>query len=379
MRSNSHSIIRNALRSLSGLLHSALSGLDYATAGHSGFEPTVTKGNLTAGTGVTIGGTGTGAVIGAGASVTNSDTGSAAVSSHNGAFTHSDIALNTGARHARSHAITGTSDHTSGATSGKMLKADANGLPIDASNTDTQVAAAVSASHAAATVSAPIALSGQALSLVNNAVSPGTVTVIDIGALAVTSDLVVPTSKAVGTYASAAVAASHARSHALDSTSDHSAGSLSASLPVFTDATPKLVTKSVADTITALGLGVWTTPSYSAGNFTGSESMTWTVEAGDVGTLSYMILGKTMFVVFTINTTTVGGTVDYTLEILVPASKTAVGQTNFLYREYQGTWVVALGYVIGTKIYLQADLINTKWALSTNATYVSGMVFFEIA
>ncbi len=52
------------------------------------------------------------------------------------------------ASHARQHAITSTSDHTSSATSGKMLKADASGLPIDASNTDTEVSGAVSASHA---------------------------------------------------------------------------------------------------------------------------------------------------------------------------------------------------------------------------------------
>jgi len=44
------------------------------------------------------------------------------------------------ATHARQHAITATADHTSGATAGKLLKADANGLPIDASNTDTQLA-----------------------------------------------------------------------------------------------------------------------------------------------------------------------------------------------------------------------------------------------
>lgn len=51
-------------------------------------------------------------------------------------------------KHAQQHAITSAADHTSGATSGKMLKADANGLPIDATNTDAQVAAAVAASHA---------------------------------------------------------------------------------------------------------------------------------------------------------------------------------------------------------------------------------------
>jgi hypothetical protein len=61
---------------------------------------------------------------------------------------NTDVAANTSARHARSHAITGTSDHSSSATSGRMLKADANGLPVDATNTDSAVAAAVTASHA---------------------------------------------------------------------------------------------------------------------------------------------------------------------------------------------------------------------------------------
>jgi hypothetical protein len=49
--------------------------------------------------------------------------------------------------HNRSHSITSTSDHTSSATSGRMLKADASGLPIDATNTDTDVADAVSKRH----------------------------------------------------------------------------------------------------------------------------------------------------------------------------------------------------------------------------------------
>jgi hypothetical protein len=53
-----------------------------------------------------------------------------------------------GLAHARLHSITSASDHSSTATPGKMLKADANGLPIDASNTDVQVAAAVALAHA---------------------------------------------------------------------------------------------------------------------------------------------------------------------------------------------------------------------------------------
>jgi hypothetical protein len=45
--------------------------------------------------------------------------------------------------HLRQHAITDTNDHTSTATSGQMLKADASGLPVNATNTDTQVSDAV--------------------------------------------------------------------------------------------------------------------------------------------------------------------------------------------------------------------------------------------
>ncbi|GAH72705.1 unnamed protein product, partial [marine sediment metagenome] len=74
--------------------------------------------------------------------------------SHN-AVSHSDI-TSTGAqiddavskKHTRSHSITSASDHTSTATPYQILKADANGLPIDATNTDGQVSAAVTASHA---------------------------------------------------------------------------------------------------------------------------------------------------------------------------------------------------------------------------------------
>jgi hypothetical protein len=98
--------------------------------------------------------------------------------------------------HARQHAITSNLDHTSTATVGKILQADANGLPVSATNTDTEVAAAVSAAHAAVTVSAPISVTGQVLKLVNNAA--GTITEIDTGPLS-NLDTVVPTSKAVTT------------------------------------------------------------------------------------------------------------------------------------------------------------------------------------
>jgi hypothetical protein len=77
-----------------------------------------------------------------------------------------------------------------------MLKADANGLPVDASNTDTEVAAAVSATHAAVTVSAPLSVTGQALKLVNDAAD--TITKVSTGVLS-NLDTEIPVSKAVTT------------------------------------------------------------------------------------------------------------------------------------------------------------------------------------
>ncbi|MFA6282366.1 MAG: hypothetical protein WCY05_07710 [Candidatus Omnitrophota bacterium] len=69
--------------------------------------------------------------------------------------------------------------------------------------------------------------------------------------------------------------------------------------------------------------GAWSTPDFSAGNFTANGSMTWTVEAGDVTTYAYVIIGKTMTVSFAIDTSTIGGTVNTTLYIAIPNAETA--------------------------------------------------------
>lgn len=69
-----------------------------------------------------------------------------------GKFLMSDAASPAGVKwesvHGRQHSLIATADHTSLATAGRMLKADANGLPVEATNTDTAVASAVTNSHA---------------------------------------------------------------------------------------------------------------------------------------------------------------------------------------------------------------------------------------
>ena len=63
------------------------------------------------------------------------------------ASTAADIKDAVTKKHTRSHSITSTSDHTSTATPGQILKADTNGLPVDATNTDAEVSDAVTKKH----------------------------------------------------------------------------------------------------------------------------------------------------------------------------------------------------------------------------------------
>jgi hypothetical protein len=84
-----------------------------------------------------------------------------------------------GIGHKRLHEITSPLDHLSAAIPGRMLKADANGMPVNATNTDAQVAAAVTASHARqhalnsaldhSVPTGPVDMNGQ---LINNVADP---------------------------------------------------------------------------------------------------------------------------------------------------------------------------------------------------------------
>jgi hypothetical protein len=87
---------------------------------------------------------------------------------------------------------------------------DTEKTTLTAVKADADVADAISKKHSAVTVSAPISLSGQALSLVNDAAA--TVTEIDTGALA-NSDTVIPTSKAVTTAIAGVSGSSQQLSH----------------------------------------------------------------------------------------------------------------------------------------------------------------------
>jgi hypothetical protein len=166
------------------------------------------------------------------------------------------------ATHAATH-VTGGGD-----TVADAIAAGNSGLMSGADKTNLD--SAVSLKHAAVTVSAPISLSTQAISLVNDAVSPATVTAIAIdGTFASNSDTLIPTQKAAKTYAdtkttlaavkadadvASAISLKHAEVHTLNS---HTAadGTVDFNLQQANDLVVKTVANEAALPTTDIAIG----------------------------------------------------------------------------------------------------------------------------
>lgn len=112
----------------------------------------------------------------------------------------------------------------------------------------------------------------------------------------------------------------------------------------------------------------WSTQSYSAGNFTGNGSLTWTVDAPDLVASSYFTMGKTMLWTVYIVTSTIGGVANSELRIAIPGGNTIATVTNGVCSGFNnGTaadvqWIgqASNNYVTLFKAF------GTNWTLSTN-------------
>lgn len=71
--------------------------------------------------------------------------------------------------------------------------------------------------------------------------------------------------------------------------------------------------------------GFYITPTFNAGNFTGSGSMTWTVQSTDIITEKYTIIGKTLILFLSIENSSVGGTLSFSLIYTLPNGLTISG------------------------------------------------------
>lgn len=131
----------------------------------------------------------------------------------------------------------------------------------------------------------------------------------------------------------------------------------------------------------SFNLGDFTTPTFAAGDFTANASMTWTLQAGDVSTYEYTVIGHTMIVIFDLVTTTVAGTPSTQLIIKLPGGFTAA-KNSWAPTIYTDNGV---GPTIGfctisaaTTSILCFTATSGNWAAATNATNVRGQIALEI-
>lgn len=127
--------------------------------------------------------------------------------------------------------------------------------------------------------------------------------------------------------------------------------------------------------------GAWTTPAFDAGNFTVTGGGSWTVDAGDVETFAYIIIGKTMTVAWSINTSDVGATAS-SLQITIPASKTSTKRIWGYLRYTDNGGTAAVGHArvnaSGTVIQLFPLALGNWTATTSDNTAVNGQITFEI-
>jgi hypothetical protein len=127
-------------------------------------------------------------------------------------------------------------------------------------------------------------------------------------------------------------------------------------------------------------MGEWIDVPYSAANFS-APSGTWVVDAADVSTYQYTLIGKTIIIAFYIVNTTVTGTNAY-LRLAIPGGFLAAkeqrgnGQAN----DAAAATVAGLMRVTpgGAYIELYKTLAGGNWSAATNTTNFAGQFMFSI-
>jgi hypothetical protein len=141
-------------------------------------------------------------------------------------------------------------------------------------------------------------------------------------------------------------------------------------------------TIAVANGGTGLTTTAWITPAYAGGNFTGNGSMTWTVDSGDVTTNAYIQIGKLItYSIYLVNTS-VGGTPNTALQIVIPSSQTAKKTMMSLCRISDSGAAFTPGLISvtasGSVIQITKMDGSSNWSASTNATLIMGQLTFEV-
>lgn len=127
--------------------------------------------------------------------------------------------------------------------------------------------------------------------------------------------------------------------------------------------------------------GWFIVPTFSAGIFTGSGAMTWTVIAGNVATFEYEIVGNDASLNFFVSGTTIGGTPSTALQITLPVTATTRIRAPCSVINGNGTQGTGVMEILASsstlKIYLDATQ-TTNWTAGASGG-VSGQIKIRIA
>lgn len=120
---------------------------------------------------------------------------------------------------------------------------------------------------------------------------------------------------------------------------------------------------------------------YTSGDFTGNNSMTWTVDSGDLLTYQYYLKGRRLSIDLTVSNSSIGGTPSSLLQALIPNGWTFTAGQNIL----QPARVATAGTsqfgvfniqpaVSTTKILIGSNVTFSTWAASTNNANAQGQI-----
>ena len=128
--------------------------------------------------------------------------------------------------------------------------------------------------------------------------------------------------------------------------------------------------------------GAWITPTFAAGNFTANGAMTWTVVSGNIAAFRYWLKGRQLTLSFDVGLTTIGGTANTQLLMLIPGGFTAAGTFRSACMGANGggvagTFMMSVA-IAGTQINLMIDRnLVTNWTLGAAAIH-SAVFLFEV-
>lgn len=127
--------------------------------------------------------------------------------------------------------------------------------------------------------------------------------------------------------------------------------------------------------------GAAITPASPQTFFSGSSSMTWTVDVADVTSFNYYVRGRKLAIAFDVLSTTVGGTLNGVLIIQVPGGFTSATTLTLPFQYVDNGGAQAVGWIeadAGSPFLSLRKFGAGNWTASTNNTQAYGSIEIDV-